>query len=119
MIAEAVQDPDLVERNRRLTARARRGDRFMIGGRITRSVGTLLLAGGIAMLVVHHVKDEDDPGLSIGGAVLTGIGAAAGITGGGLSFYGGREVAAARRGELPPDPAAPRGRRAARRGGRG
>lgn len=62
----------------------------------------MLLAGGIAMLVVHHVTVRDDRSLLVGGAVLTGVGAAANIVGSGLSFHGMREIEAARRGELPP-----------------
>ncbi len=97
-------DPDLVERNAALSRRSQRGDRFMIGGRITAAAGGLFLATGITMLVLDAVSDPDGKGLLVGGAVLTGFGVGLSITGGGLALYGKRESDAARRGELSLDP---------------
>ena len=108
VVAAAQVDPDLVERNAALSRRSQRGDRFMIGGRITAIAGGLSLATGITMLILDRVADPDGEGLLVGGAVLTGFGVAASLTGGGLALYGKREIDAARRGELRADQGASR-----------
>lgn len=98
----AALDPALVARNRQLTARAQRGDRFLIAGRVVGSVAGLVMGGGIAMLVVHYVTDREGRELLVAGAVLTGVGGAFHAGSGGLVLHGKREVEAARRGQLRP-----------------
>lgn len=66
-------DSDLVEHNRKLTAQAQEGERWLIGGRIGAGLGVFMTAGGIAMLSVYGVRNKkyndqlaqliSDPGL--------------------------------------------------------
>lgn len=69
----ATADSDLVAHNRKLTAQAQQGERWLIGGRIGAGLGVLMTAGGIAMLSVYGVRNKkyndqitqliSDPGL--------------------------------------------------------